>query len=212
MKMCTQTFCSDVGVHRMSRYRVVLARISTSGKLLTLNTKKSLELCSAVIFTSTAWPTVALITFGPSILGGKLAEIERHKLNNSLTFLLKLCNWKLEFEDRVFIADSHSSVFRFCSRNWRQCIGPSRSFELQRLYFYRFIYIWGAKKRGRMATVVKVCVTWVKTTNTVESSGSYGWPYCSCKRRLYKSCFRLKIVKLHPQLLRLKGRVTHSAS
>lgn len=103
IKICAQTFCNDVGVHRMRRYRDVLASIITSGKLLTVNTKKSLELCSAVILTSIAWPMVALITLGPSILGGKLAETERCKLDNWVTFLLKLSNWKLEFEDRVFI-------------------------------------------------------------------------------------------------------------
>lgn len=101
--MCAQTFCNDVGVQRMRRYRDVLASIIKSGKLLTVNTKKSLELCSAVILTSIACPMVALITLGPSILGGKLAETERCKLDNCVTFLLKLCNWKLEFEDRVFI-------------------------------------------------------------------------------------------------------------
>ena len=57
----------------MTRYLDVLATISTFGKLFTVNTKWSLELCCAVMFTSTAWFIVARITFGPCIRGGKFA-------------------------------------------------------------------------------------------------------------------------------------------
>lgn len=89
--MCRLTFCVDIGRHLITRLCEVLATISTFGKYLTENTNELLKLWVAVMITSTVSLTVALMTCGPSICGGK------HAVKNSNEYIVSLSICKQAF-------------------------------------------------------------------------------------------------------------------